>query len=193
MTKPKIKEIIVVEGKDDTKRLMEVAEVDTIETIGSAINKKILAEIKHATEVRGVVVLTDPDFAGEKIRKIIMEEVPQARHAFLKKSEAAPASKTKGRSLGVEHASSEAILEALDAVVTQSPRNFQTDITRALLSELNLLDGAHSRNRRAQVGEILRIGYPNGKQLLKRLVMFQITKKKLLEALAKLGAGDKQK
>ena len=33
-----IEEIIVVEGKDDTRRLQEVLDVDTIETIGSAIN-----------------------------------------------------------------------------------------------------------------------------------------------------------
>ena len=40
--KPKIEEIIVVEGKDDTRRLQEVFDVDTIETIGSAIDDTIL-------------------------------------------------------------------------------------------------------------------------------------------------------
>ena len=40
--KEKIEEIIVVEGKDDTKRLKEVFDVDTIETRGSAINENIL-------------------------------------------------------------------------------------------------------------------------------------------------------
>ncbi|MDU6622271.1 MAG: ribonuclease M5, partial [Enterococcus avium] len=46
--KEKIEEIIVVEGKDDTKRLKEVFDVDTIETRGSAINENILEQIEHA-------------------------------------------------------------------------------------------------------------------------------------------------
>ena len=48
MTKLKIQEIVVVEGKDDTRRLQEVVDVDTIETIGSAINDEILMQIEHA-------------------------------------------------------------------------------------------------------------------------------------------------
>ncbi len=78
----RIEEIIVVEGKDDTRRLQEVFDVDTIETIGSAIDETILSQIEHAQETRGVIVFTDPDFSGEKIRKIIMEAVPAAQHAF---------------------------------------------------------------------------------------------------------------
>lgn len=80
--KEKIEEIIVVEGKDDTKRLKEVFDVDTIETRGSAINETILEQIEHAQETRGVIVFTDPDFSGEKIRKTIMEAIPDAQHAF---------------------------------------------------------------------------------------------------------------
>ena len=80
MTKLKIQEIVVVEGKDDTRRLQEVVDVDTIETIGSAINDEILMQIEHAQETRGVIIFTDPDFSGEKIRKTIMEVVPQAKH-----------------------------------------------------------------------------------------------------------------
>ena len=66
MQKPIIEEIIVVEGKDDTKRIQEVVVADTIETIGSAINDDILQQIEHAQEIRGVIVFTDPDFSGEK-------------------------------------------------------------------------------------------------------------------------------
>ncbi len=110
MTKLKIQEIVVVEGKDDTRRLQEVVDVDTIETIGSAINDEILMQIEHAQETRGVIIFTDPDFSGEKIRKTIMEVVPQAKHAFLPRQQARP---KKQGSLGVEHASDEAILEAL--------------------------------------------------------------------------------
>ncbi|MGO2686654.1 MAG: toprim domain-containing protein, partial [Enterococcus italicus] len=74
--KERIAEIVVVEGKDDTRRLQEVLDVDTIETIGSAINDAILARIAHAQETRGVIVFTDPDYSGEKIRKTIMADIP---------------------------------------------------------------------------------------------------------------------
>jgi ribonuclease M5 len=88
MSKLAIEEIIVVEGKDDTRRIQEVVEADTIETIGSAINEDILEQIAHAQETRGVIIFTDPDFSGEKIRKTIMEVVPDAKHAFLPRSRA---------------------------------------------------------------------------------------------------------
>ena len=57
----KIKEIIVVEGRDDTRRIKEAVVADTLETRGSAIDKSILALIAKAQETRGVIVFTDPD------------------------------------------------------------------------------------------------------------------------------------
>ncbi|SQC70129.1 ribonuclease M5 [Listeria fleischmannii subsp. fleischmannii] len=69
MEKPIIQEIIVVEGRDDTTALNRAVIADTIETGGSAINQKILEEIKHAKEKRGVIIFTDPDFPGEKLER----------------------------------------------------------------------------------------------------------------------------
>ena len=42
----KIKEIIVVEGRDDTNRVKEAVECDTFETNGSAITKKKIDRLK---------------------------------------------------------------------------------------------------------------------------------------------------
>ena len=82
--KRKIPEVIVVEGKDDTANLRRFYEVDTYETRGSAIDQDDLERIATLQELRGVIVFTDPDYNGERIRKIIMQEVPQAKHAFFK-------------------------------------------------------------------------------------------------------------
>ena len=181
MDKMKIQEIIVVEGKDDTRRLREVVDADTIETIGSAINEEILMQIEHAQETRGVIVFTDPDFSGEKIRKIIMEAVPQAKHAFLPRTQAKP--KKKG-SLGVEHASDAAILEALKKVVTPDiSQTAVSEITRQDLLDYGLIAGAQAKEKREKLGDELRIGYTNGKQLEKRLKMFRITPKELAQAM----------
>ena len=88
MNKIKIQEVIVVEGKDDTANLRRFYEVDTYETRGSAINEDDLERIDKLNDLRGVIVFTDPDYNGERIRKIIMEAVPTAKHAFLNRGEA---------------------------------------------------------------------------------------------------------
>lgn len=182
--KLKIHEIIVVEGKDDTKRVQEVVDADTIETIGSAINEEILTRIAHAQRIRGVIVLTDPDFAGEKIRKTITEAVPQVKHAFISRRLARPMK--RGSSLGVEHASDAAILEALKNVMTPSTSAGEDEIPRSLLVEFGLIAGPKAKARREALGDELRIGYTNGKQLVKRLRMFQISQATFETAMRKI-------
>lgn len=173
--KLKIQEVIVVEGKDDTANLRRFYDVDTYETRGSAITDDDLERIERLHELRGVIVFTDPDYNGERIRRIIMDAIPNVRHAFLNRDEAAPKSKTKGRSLGVEHASFEDLQKALATVTQQFDDDNQFDITKSDLMSLGLLMGGDSRKRREYLGKKLRIGYSNGKQLLKRLELFGIT------------------
>lgn len=182
--KRKIPEVIVVEGKDDTANLKRYYEVDTYETRGSAIDQDDLERIATLQELRGVIVFTDPDYNGERIRKIIMQEIPQAKHAFLNRGEAVPKSKTKGRSLGVEHASFEDLEKALSGLVgSYEDENF-FDITKFDLMRLGLLMGKDSRKRREYLGEALRIGYCNGKQLLKRLELFGVSLAEVEDAMA---------
>ena len=106
---------------------------------------------------------------------MIMTAIPTVQHAFLKRDEAVPKSKTKGRSLGIEHASYEDLKTALAQVTEQFEHESQFDIGRSDLIRLGFLAGADSRKRREYLGEVLRIGYSNGKQLLKRLELFGVT------------------
>ncbi|WP_018934295.1 ribonuclease M5 [Gracilibacillus lacisalsi] len=170
----KVKEIIVVEGKDDTAKLKQALDVDTIETNGSAINKDILAQIAHAKTKRGVIVFTDPDYPGQRIRQIIDQHVPGCKHAFLKREEAVPGKK-QPKSLGIEHASLDVLREALGQVYELTEHG-ESEITKSDLLRFGLIGGHGSRDRRQKLGEQLRIGHINGKQLLKRIQMFQIAK-----------------
>lgn len=181
--KIKIQEVLVVEGKSDTANLRRFYEVDTYETKGSAITDEDLERIAYLNELRGVIVFTDPDYNGERIRKIIMEAVPTAKHAFLNRGEAVPKSKTKGRSLGVEHASFEDLQKALAGVIGSYDDENHFDIAQADLVRLGLLMGADSRQRREYLGEQLRIGYTNGKQILKRLELFGVTLEEVEEVM----------
>lgn len=174
------KEIIVVEGRDDTRRLKEVyPDIETLETNGSAIDEKIIARIKDLQEKRGVIVFTDPDFPGNKIRQTIMQAVPTCAHAYLPKKEAI-AKNDKG--VGVEHASADSIKRALQGVITPKVGEVEAIETEFLLA-LGLIGHANSAKRRERLSEVLGIGYVNGKQLQKRLIMFGVTKQQVVDAL----------
>ena len=66
-----------------------------------------MERIKAAQKRRGVIIFTDPDFAGEKIRKKIAAEVPGCKHAFLPREEA-----KKDGDIGIENASPESIIRS---------------------------------------------------------------------------------
>lgn len=115
----KISQVIVAEGRDDTTNLKRYFDVETYETRWSAINDQDIERIQRLHELHGVIVFTDPDFNGERIRRVIMTVIPTVQHVFLKRDEAVPKSKTKGRSLGIEHASYEDLKTALAQVTEQ--------------------------------------------------------------------------
>lgn len=178
----KIKEIIVVEGKDDTVAVRNAVDADTIETNGSAIGKMVIEQIKLAKERRGVIVLTDPDFPGERIRKIVSQHVPGCKHAFLPKKEAIS---KKGKNLGVENASPTAIRLALKDA-QQEEIGWDEQVSSEELLALGLIGGKKARKRRERLGDILKIGYTNGKQLYKRLIMFKISSEEFSIAIQQL-------
>lgn len=182
----KIKEIIVVEGKDDTRRVKEAVEADTIETNGSAINESVLRMIERAQATRGVIVLTDPDFPGGKIRTTIEQRIPGVKHAFLRKRDS---QSPHGGSLGVEHAHPDVIREALENVHTPAlpDASGREGVSRSELSQLGFLGKPHSAAYREVIGDVLGIGHTNGKQLSKRLEMFQISRNDLLKAMREGG------
>lgn len=167
-----INEVIVVEGKSDTTHLRSFfKDIDTIETKGSAIDREVIEQIKLANEKRGAIVLTDPDFNGNKIRQKIISEIPDIKQAFLPREKAAP--RKSGNSLGVEHATKKDIEEALSNVIT--PKNDTEQITRAELMSLKLVGYPESKKMREQLGDKLHIGYGNSKQFLKKVNQFNIT------------------
>lgn len=180
----KVKEVIVVEGRDDSIKVQQAVDADTIETNGSAINKDIIKQIKHAKEKRGVIVFTDPDFPGKRIRSIIDQHVPGCKHAFLTKKEAT-SKHSKTKNLGIEHASIQTIQLALKDVYELMDEK-KVMIERKDLIAYNLVGGEGSKERRKKLGQILRIGETNAKQLLKRLTMFHITKEQFEAAMRKV-------
>ncbi|WP_071458801.1 ribonuclease M5 [Bacillus massilinigeriensis] len=178
----KIKEVIVVEGKDDTKAILRAINADTIETNGSAINAATIEMIKRAQKSRGVIIFTDPDYPGEKIRKTIAAEVPGCRHAFIEKDQGQP---KNGRGVGVEHASPETIRQALKGAVMMNDSACER-ITMDDLVDAGLIAGLGAKGRREKLGRLLKIGYTNGKQLHKRLMMFEVSEAEFAAAMEQI-------
>ncbi|MDW0114695.1 ribonuclease M5 [Sporosarcina saromensis] len=178
----KIKEIIVVEGKSDTIAIKRAIGADTIETNGSAIDEKTLQQIQLAHETRGVIVFTDPDFPGRRIRAIIEERIPDVKHAFLHKSKTIA---KNGQGLGIEHASDQHIKEALEAVYSLDGESVE-EIPLVFLIENKLIGHPEAKRNRDRLSEYFQIGQVNGKGLKKRLEMFRITPQQLKEALQAL-------
>lgn len=172
-----IKEIIVVEGKDDTTAIKRAVDADTIETGGSAIGQDVLKRIALAQSRRGVIIFTDPDHAGERIRKIIAAKVPGCKHAFITQEQA----QYKG-DIGVENASVETIRQALASVKSEYS-GAVSQLTMDDLMQAGLIVHPEAASRRLEVGSILGIGYCNGKQFYKRCAMFQVSREELEAAI----------
>jgi len=173
----KIKEVIVVEGTSDVQTLSNIIDADFIITHGSAISKDTLDLIKQTNLTRGVILFLDPDFPGEKIRKTISDYIGSCKHAFVKAKDA-----KKKNKLGVAEANKEAILNALENIVTFNEENKQ-NISNADLFELGLIGTPNSLEKRIKLEESLSLGHGSAKTFLKRLNMININIEKLKELI----------
>ena len=102
-----LQEVLIVEGKMDVAAVNRAVEADCIVTGGFHFNRRTLSNIAAAYERRGIIILTDPDSAGERIRKFLAEKFPNANHAYIPKIEA-----VGNGDIGVEQASPESIRKA---------------------------------------------------------------------------------
>lgn len=176
-----IKEVIVVEGRDDYIAVKRAVDAEIIVTGGYSLPGGVMKRIKLARERRGVIIFTDPDYAGERIRRTISSKIKGCRHAYLPLDEA-----IKNGDIGIENASPEAIKQALaKARVENVERN--EEFTVADLIEHDLVGSPDSGVKRDKIGRILGIGHANAKQFISRLNNYGITREEFLSAINKIG------
>lgn len=172
-------EVLVVEGKNDKARILALfPSLQVITTNGSEISEETLLMIEEMAKTNKIVLFLDPDFPGEKIRNKILSRVPECDNVYIKKALAIDERKHK---VGVEHASDKDILEALENRISyrQSTNTFQMSD----LYTLGLIGSSDSTSKREYLCNILHIGSPNGKTLLKRLNFLQITTERVRDIL----------
>ena len=164
-----IAELIIVEGKDDISALKKAVNADIIITNGLGLTKEHLAEISQIAQSRSVIVFTDPDYPGGKIRNILKKHLPDCKHAYINKADAV---NPKTGKYGVEYASPEAIVTALKnakATIAQGEIKYTlNDLVKWRLA------GANSGKRRLALCEHLHIGQANAKGLINKLNAYQI-------------------
>ncbi len=175
-----IKEVIVVEGKQDIVAVRRAVDAECIATEGFNLLPRTISRIDDAYKKRGIIILTDPDSAGERIRKYLTQRFPEAKHAFVPRELA-----NANNDIGIEQASPAAIRDALNKVRLQDWQpsnefNWQ-DIIVARLTGV-----PDATVRRAVVGEKLGIGYSNAKGFLYRLNNYGVTREEFEEAIKSL-------
>ena len=107
--KKTVKEVIVVEGRDDTAAIKRAIDADTIETHGFGIRRTTWELIENASRERGIIIFTDPDYSGNEIRRRLKERFPEAKEAFLARADA-----EKDGDVCIENAEPYDIIQALE-------------------------------------------------------------------------------
>lgn len=176
MSKLSLNVVLVVEGAMDQAFLSEFLDCDFIQTNGSEVSRETIEYIKEASKTREIVILTDPDSPGNRIRSRIAEEVPSCKHAFVRKEHA-----IKGKKVGVAECDKEEVLRALSHIVP-SPRKDGV-LTMADLYDLGLMGLACSSSLREKVEGKLNLGHGNAKTFLKRANALGLNKKDLENAI----------
>lgn len=173
-----IREFIVVEGKHDADAVLRAVEANCIITYGYSLPPAVVERIRRGQKKCGVIILTDPDYAGEQIRRRINRLVPGCKHAFITREEA-----MADNDIGVERALPETIRQALSRVRTERDIPGQEFCLQDLL--VNGLAGQDSAaEKRNLLGKVLGVGYANAKQFLQRLNMYGVTREEFVHALA---------
>lgn len=141
----KIDRVVIVEGRYDKIKLSSVIDGIIIETDGFGIfnNKEKQKLIRKLADTKGLLILTDSDSAGFKIRSFIRGIVPaeQIKHAYIpdifgkEKRKTEPSKEGK---LGVEGVKVQVIIDALEkagVLCEETEKTERREITKLDLYE----------------------------------------------------------
>ena len=154
----KINQAVIVEGKYDKIKLSSIIDAPIIQTDGFGIfkDKELQRLIRMLAEKRGILVLTDSDSAGFKIRSFIGSTVDKKyiKNAYspdIFGKERRKTEPSKEGKLGVEGVSEEVIMQALAnaGVLYENSSEPERPITKLDLYEFGFTGGENSAEKRA--------------------------------------------
>ena len=151
-----LRQAIVVEGKYDKIRLAPLVDAPILVTGGFRIfkDREQLALLRRLARQDGLLILTDSDTAGFRIRNYIKSAVPEGKifHAYIPEilgKEPRKDRPSKEGTLGVEGVSLQVLAAALEksgVLFAEGPK--KDPVTRMDLYEAGLSGGPDSRKKR---------------------------------------------
>ena len=162
--------ILVVEGKEDASYLSNYIASEIVTTNGFEIPKETITYLKD----KKVIVLTDPDEAGKRIREKLNEILPNSINVEVDIKKCVRNTKN-----GVAECDIEEVLTKLKPYSINQKDN-ESDISLTDLYNLGLMNNKDLRER---VCEILKLGKCNAKTLYKRLLNNNIKLEQLCEII----------
>ena len=167
------REWVVAEGPRDALALQRAGIERVVLTHGFSLPPANLKQIQKLARTRGVILMMDPDSAGEQIRAALIKQLPPVKHVWLPVALA-----TQGENVGIEHAEPESIHLGLDnaRLYRADPRPVWTD---ERLERLGLADDG----LRYTLGERLFLGRTTLPLFRVRLNRFAVSPKELEELL----------
>lgn len=165
MRKPKIQEVIVVEGRYDKNTLSQVVDATIVDVGGFGVfnDREKLSLLRKLAETRGLVIFTDPDGAGFVIRNHLKGALPKERvkHAYAPDVYGKEKRKRKGGregKLGVEGMKPDILLDALRAAGAtfegEEAQDRGEPITKPDLLDAGLIGDGSAARRAALVKEL---------------------------------------
>ena len=159
MSKPRIEEVIVVEGRYDRNMLLQVVDATVVETGGFSVfnDREKLAFLRKLAQKRGLILLTDSDGAGFVIRNYLKGAIPkeQIKQAYIPDIPGKERRKRKAGKegkLGVEGMTPEILLQALRrggaTFVGEAAPSAAVPITKADLLDRGLIGPGSAQKRR---------------------------------------------
>ena len=193
--KPRLREVIVVEGRYDRNALSQVVDALIFETGGFGIfhHPEKVEALRILAEQRGLIILTDSDGAGFVIRNRLKGLLPQERirQAYVPAVEGKEKRKPKPSRqglLGVEGMRPEVLLEALRRAGATENDN-PPWATSALFFSLGLTGKSGSAELRRKLAESLDLPAGISQTDLKKAVSALLTETELRELLSRLTSG----
>ena len=164
----KVKEAIIVEGIYDKTKLEGFIDGIILTTHGFAVytNEDFIKTIQELARKTGIIILTDSDSAGVRIRNFVKQTVREGvvKHAYVPDivgKERRKSHASKEGLLGVEGMSEETIIKSLrDAGCEIDDKSFtgkEGDITKADLYMLGLSGGKDSVQLRNKLSKELNV------------------------------------
>lgn len=182
-----IKETIVVEGKYDKIRLLQLFSANIIQTDGFQIfkNKEMVHLLGRLADETGLIILTDSDSAGFMIRNYVKSCLAgkNVKHAFIPNIKGKEKRKEKAGKeglLGVEGMRKEALIKALEtACYTEDIK--KEKITKYDLMQVGLSGGKESSQKRQELLKKLELPTRLSANMLLSVLNVLYTKEKFFE------------